>query len=65
MDEFSDGMRRESSVVMDKAESLNISFDSLRRAKKALGMASKKINNKWYTYAATKSSVDEGEEPPF
>ncbi len=65
MDEFSDGMRRESADVIDKAKSLGISFDSLQRARKELGMTSKKINNKWYTYANTNDDVREREEPPF
>ena len=63
MDEFSDGMRRESADVIDKAKSLGISFDSLQRARKELGMFSKKINNKWYTYAATSDDARDREEP--
>lgn len=62
MDEFSDGMRRESADVIDKAKSLGISFDSLKRARKELGMSSKKINNKWYIYAATNNDVREQDE---
>lgn len=63
MDEFSDGMRRESSAVIEKAKSLGISFDTLGRVRRSLGMATKKINNKWYIYASDNDG--ESEEPPF
>lgn len=63
MDEFSDGMRRKSADVIDKAKSLGISFDSLKRARRELGMVSKKIDKKWYTYAAT--GDDARDVPPF
>ena len=65
LDEFSDGMRRESSSVTDKAKSLGISVDSLKRARKDLGMVAKKISNKWYIYASTNDDVRDSEEPYF
>ena len=66
LDELDDGMRKESSVISDKAKSVGISSNALFRAREALGIKSKRIGKVWYLYPAVTSGSgdsDYGENP--
>ncbi len=62
LDELSDGLRKESMVISDKAKSLGISRSVLDRAKQSLGIGSRKIGKVWYMYIPV---TNNSEEPPF
>ena len=58
LDELDDGMRKESSVISDKAKSVGISSNALFRARESLGIKSRKIGKVWYLYPNV--TVDSG-----
>ena len=61
-DEFSDGLRKESALISDKARSLGISRSALDRAKQSLRIGSKRIGKVWYMYPPV---TNNSEEPSF
>ena len=50
LDELSDGLRKESALISDKAKSIGISSNALFRAREALGIRSKRIGKVWFLY---------------
>ena len=62
IDEFSDGLRKESALIGDKAKSLGISRSALDRAKQSLRISPKKIGKVWYVYPPVTTN---SEEPSF